>query len=96
MKDFVKDPAAFTKALLALIAGLQNSMPAGLTQLAAGGAVSTLTALEAELQAMVVVYQAVDDAAVAHAKAIDAREALAPTAIPRFEAIRASVMTALG
>jgi hypothetical protein len=91
-----KNYAAFIKALTQLIAGLQNSMPPGLTQLAAGGTVSTLAALVTELQAILAVYQAAEDAAATHAKAILARDELAPTAIPRVEAIRFAVKGAFG
>jgi len=96
MPTLANTPQAFIVALKALLSGMKTSMPAGLTQLTAGGKVSLLADLEAELQGILDVYQAAEDTAIAHARAVKDREDLAVTAVPRYAAIRAAVKAAFG
>jgi hypothetical protein len=96
MANIYNNPGALMTAILALRDGLANKPPQGLTQLSAGGKVSTLPDLVTELNGYYEVYKAADDAIKARDKALQARGALESTALTRFEEIQASVKAAMG
>jgi hypothetical protein len=96
MPILTNTPGTLLKMLTELSDGLADNAPAGLTQLAAGGKVSTMAELVSELQGYATIYKAADDATMARDKALLAREAIAPTAGARSEEIRAAVKAALG
>jgi hypothetical protein len=90
-----ESPAALLAEMKNLRAGLPN-LPAAITQVTADGETSTIPQIEAEMDGIIAVYQAEKDAEIALQKATKAREDLAVTAIPRYEAIRASLKTMIG
>src|SRR5271165_6289556 len=76
-------------------AGIPN-LPSGTTQIVAGGQVSTPAQLQAELDGYIATYQAAEDAELALKNAEKARDNVAVTVLPRFEALRTSFKGMLG
>ena len=95
MSDPIESPSALLAALKGMRAGIPN-LPAGTTQIVAGGQVSTPAQLEAELDTYIATYQAAEDAELALQNAEKARDTLAVTVVPRFEALRTSFKGMLG
>lgn len=96
MSENQNNPGNILKSFQALAGGLANNPLPGLTQLAAGGQVMPVADLLAEVQGYAQLYKAAEDAAKAHDKAIQAREAAAPAAIDRLQQIRAALKSAIG
>jgi hypothetical protein len=90
-----ESPKALLTEMKALRAGLPN-LPAAITQVTAGGQSSTIPQVEAEMDGYIATYQAESDAETALANAEQAREVMAVTAVPRFEAIRGALKSMLG
>jgi hypothetical protein len=98
VSDISNNDQAFATALKALVSGLKlpNLLPAGLDKIAAEGKVSTVPELITEFEGYAEVYQDVADAEATYHKAVKARDLLAATAVPRYEAVRSSLKAALG
>jgi hypothetical protein len=96
MSNIHTHPGAVLKGLADITVGLTNNPPPGLTQLAAGGKVSTIADLLVELLQYHAAYKAADDATNARDKAILTRDKAAPTAISRLEEVQGALKTALG
>jgi len=96
MSDVLVSHSAMLAVLKAMRAGLQNNLPAGLTQIAAGGEVSTVAQVETELDGYIATYQAADDAETAYRKAVKTRDDEAGTVVPRIEALRTSLKGVFG
>ena len=96
MSDNQNNPGNVLKCLQALEAGLANNPLPGMTQIAAGGTVSSVADLIIEIQSYANLYKAAEDAATTYEKAIQAREAAAPAALDRLQQIRAALKGAIG
>lgn len=96
MSDPVTSPNALLAAFKAMRAGLDNGLPSGLTQIGAGGKVSTIADVKAELDDTIKVYQAAKDADLEAQKAAKARDEMAPAAVARYEALRTALKGIFG
>lgn len=96
MSDNQTTPGTVLKQLQALEAGLTDNPLPGMTQIAAGGMVSTVAELIVEVQGYAALYKAAEDAAAAYDKALQAREVAAPAALDRLQQIRAALKGAIG
>lgn len=96
MSTKLRTPGDILKACQSLAGGLSTSPLPGLTHIAAGGQVLPIADLLTEIQGYASVYKAAEDAAMAHDKAVQAREATAPATVDRLQQIRAALKTALG
>src|SRR5262245_53495229 len=96
MARIYNTPGAMLKSLQDIVTGLSSSPPPGLTQLAAGGKVSTIQEIVAEFKGYLGVYAAADSATKERDKALLSRNEIAPTATTRVEALHASLKSALG
>jgi len=79
-----------------LAAGLASRPPGGQPSIVIEGQSVPVSTLVAELQEYAIAYQVVEDAEQAYKRAIAARDAIAPEAQGRRDAIRASIKGTLG
>jgi hypothetical protein len=91
-----KNPGATQAALEALLAGLKGGLPANVTQITVNGQTHQVVDLQAEVQDYVDLYGAADEAAKAHVKAVQARDAKKPAILARLSELRAGIKTVLG
>lgn len=96
MSNGIPDPYRFLVALKAVQKGVRTALPAGQTQIVAGGRVSTLDEVDAELEGYIEVFQTAEDAEAAAEVALRARNEIAKTARARYQVLRAAVKVALG
>ena len=92
----ITTPGSLLKTFNDLAAGLASAPPGGQPSIVIEGQSIAVTTLIAELQGYASAYQAVEDAEQVYKKALTAREAIAPGAQGRRDAIRASIKGALG
>ena len=93
--DYTK-PGIVMKALQHLTTGLTDKPPVGLTQLAAGGKVSTVDEILVELKQYISVFKNVDETAQDYKKALQARRRIAKKVAARVEELHAAFKASLG
>ena len=96
MSNLHTNPGAILKGLADLADGLDKTPPPGMTQVAAGGKVSTIAELVTEVQSYRTLYKTAEDATNARDKAIQERDKVAPRVISRLEEIQGALKSALG
>lgn len=96
MSNVTRNNAAFIAKMRALLAGMANALPAGATQVIAGGKVSTMADVTAEVEGFITVFQAAEDTAVAFHTAVQTREDMAPAAVARYNQLQAAFKSMLG
>ena len=89
-------PGSLLKNFNDLAAGLASNPPGGQPSIVIEGQSVSVSTLVTELQGYAMVYQAVEDAEQVYKKAIAARDAVAPGAQGRRDALRASIKGTLG
>ena len=96
MNTDTRSPGKLLAALTALVKGLEETPPEGLTHVAAGGTVLSIEEVKTEAKGYIAVYKKAEATAIEHAKAVQERKLLAPHACGRYNALEASFKAAMG